>query len=201
MKQSAFTLIELLIVLAIIAILAAVAVVNFLEAQTRSKLTRAQADMRTLLVGLASYSSDNNGLPSNNASAPVLGQEPFLRLTTPIAYLTVIPIDVFWIPEHRDTNDPELSTYGYMDMVQMADLGLVDRDEVWEERYFIVSRAPNAYFEANNIIDSEYLADATIFDPSNGTVSPGDLFLSFQGMTGGHLLQNTDSDDGDDDDD
>ena len=200
MRRSAFTLIELLVVLAVITILAAIAVINFLEAQTRSKLTRAQADMRTLLVGLASYSSDNNGLPSNNAATPVLGQEPFLRLTTPIAYLTGLPTDAFWISEHRDSNDPELSTYAYMDMVQLADLGLVDRDEVWEERYFIVSRAPNSLFEANNIMDGELLSDATIFDPSNGTISPGDLFLSFRGITGGHLLQNADSDDDDSDD-
>src|SRR3978361_2219273 len=56
----AFTLIELLIVVAIIAILAAIAVPNFLEAQTRSKVVRVKADMRTLATALEAYRVDND---------------------------------------------------------------------------------------------------------------------------------------------
>lgn len=61
--KKAFTLIELLIVVAIIAILAAIAVPNFLEAQVRSKVSRVKSDQRSFATALESYYIDNNTYP------------------------------------------------------------------------------------------------------------------------------------------
>ncbi len=53
-----FTLIELLIVVAIIAILAAIAIPNFLEAQTRSKVSRVKSDLCIIATAVESYTVD-----------------------------------------------------------------------------------------------------------------------------------------------
>jgi len=104
--RSGFTLIELLIVVAIIAILAAIAVPNFLEAQTRAKVSRVKNDLRTQATALEAYYVDNNAYTRDSDSD--LDREtawdavPYYRkangvtqLTTPIAYMTSIPSDPF----------------------------------------------------------------------------------------------------------
>lgn len=85
--KRAFTLIELLIVVAIIAILAAIAVPNFLEAQVRAKVSRVKADQRSLGLALECYALDNNG------KYPKILLPEFL--TTPIAYMSTLPQDAF----------------------------------------------------------------------------------------------------------
>ena len=67
-SKRGFTLIELLIVVAIIAILAAIAVPNFLEAQTRSKVSRVKSDLRTLNTAFQAYFVDHLFIPVDGDS-------------------------------------------------------------------------------------------------------------------------------------
>ena len=83
----AFTLIELLIVVAIIAILAAIALPNFLEAQTRAKVSRVHADQRSIAVAVECYFVDENNYPARTARMSPGGFWQ-RQLTTPVAYLT-----------------------------------------------------------------------------------------------------------------
>lgn len=85
-----FTLIELLIVVAIIGILAAIAVPNFLNAQTRAKISRVYADLKSQSTAMEQYYLDWNAYPVSNGPPPRLSE-----LTTPIAYLSTCPRDPF----------------------------------------------------------------------------------------------------------
>lgn len=192
--ERAFTLIELLIVVAIISILASIAVPNFVEAQTRAKAARVHADMRTLMVGLETYMVDHNAYPARFTADEILptlaSQKPQMsRLTTPVQYLASLPQDIF-AKSHPYPNDG----IDYYDPRQTQQF-LAPRhgvpttrwEAVGEYSWLMVSVGPDGAIGApsEGYLDYPHQGGAlrtlyVVYDPTNGTASYGNIFR-FQG--------------------
>jgi prepilin-type N-terminal cleavage/methylation domain-containing protein len=76
--QRAFTLIELMIVIAIIAILAAILIPNFLHARAESLTSACESNEQQIATALEEYAVDHNGAYPNMAglTTPYLGFTP-----------------------------------------------------------------------------------------------------------------------------
>ena len=181
MSQRGFTLIELLIVVAIIAILAAIAVPNFLEAQTRAKVSRVMSDQRTLATALESYKVDTAkypldfhewaGPPINIFNVDLITVRWVLvPLTTPVSYLASLPGTSFPSKGSRyggnfDAKPDSGSTY---DRPIFA-LGGQEKFLGWYQAAEWNLRDAGPDMEWNNTHIVRY-------DPTNGTISIGDIF-------------------------
>jgi len=194
MSKKGFTLIELLIVVAIIGILAAIAIPNFLEAQTRSKVARAKSEIRNLAVNLETYYIDHNTYPYPEADTPgdewsttpvpatagfdvgYAGHVPTL-LTTPIAYVSTLPSDPFrkiptgYGPYQYGTN--------FLSCWIMTSFGPDLSDTIPETEFPTLdsSGTPggNCQWRTYMAQFGSAFVDAIEYDGTNGTTSRGDV--------------------------
>jgi len=176
-----FTLIELLIVVAIIAILAAIAVPNFLEAQVRSKVSRAKSDLRSIATGMEAYALEYHAYPLTITPDYIPQYARFVPLTTPIAYLSSVPLDPFQTGG-IDMGGIHQSALSYLhSYILESDTGphlglwLLRFDPhhkfQWDGRSFGPDRDSNDY----NWHDFPGQGGVINYDPSNGTRSEGDV--------------------------
>ncbi len=179
-----FTLIELLIVVAIIAILAAIAVPNFLEAQVRSKVSRAKADMRTLATALESYATDNNHYSPaeriiDNGYEHHVMKEQFL--TTPIAYITASKIFIDPLKKSKSYLQERSYLYEYMNTEYFRAAGNTAGEDYFSRQYGswrVICSGADGYVYNSNIKGPDGQGATWLlvsYDPSNGTVSVGDV--------------------------
>jgi prepilin-type N-terminal cleavage/methylation domain-containing protein len=181
-----FTLIELLIVVAIIAILAAIAIPNFLAAQIRAKVSRARGELRTIAVALESYYVDNNVYP-DDIDYPWPWYVPSV-VTTPIAYIT----DNQMADPFRATlnllNDPRARRYRYLNyLAENNGHWAPGTSASWPGYDYPNAKLGQIKYGGWRLSSSGPdmtagpgygMADDSIYDPSNGTVSYGDLIRS-----------------------
>jgi prepilin-type N-terminal cleavage/methylation domain-containing protein len=207
MNRKAFTLIELLIVVAIIAILAAIAVPNFLEAQVRAKVSRQLSNMRTVVTAIELYAVDNNVIPLTTANGPgagspvtgVWGPNPngtwtleetwkmfpgfpdsAAGLTSPIAYITSTAAleDIFRFAHNFDTDLARQIMYLPSNWYGDSTRRLQERRYgAWVVR----SAGPDTFYQNTATMRGDYDLggwNLASYDPTNGSVSAGDIYRS-----------------------
>lgn len=179
-RSKAFTLVELLLVVAIIAILAAIALPNFLEAQTRSKVSRAMADLRSASIALEAYAADHNGLyPPDHPRTDLDGFLAAVQLSTPVAYLTSIRsmIDPFRRDFDLVPNDAD-ETYRYWDLKSRQraapHIPSLNNGLTFDGNWILSSAGPDKLDDYPTTGDHRF--EPIAYDPTNGTTSRGDIF-------------------------
>lgn len=189
MRNKGFTLIELLIVVVILAILASIAMPNFLEAQTRSKVARSMSDMRAMATAIEAYAVDHNYYPLNGVliaggtiqnpqtSMGGAAAHKFLweALTTPVAYITALPGDPFVLPEKAPVESWREFWPRYFftnldwfeSFMQPTPLPVIAQKRDMYGIWILAAAGPDG--------DRLDLAFDIQYDPTNGTVSNGDI--------------------------
>lgn len=184
-RKSGFTLIELLIVVLIIAVLAAISVPNFLDFQTRAKVSRVKSDMRSLATAIEAYLVDNGIYPQVVDPIATPLRTRLKPLTTPIGYISTAPADPFKrLPEspvHGEFSATDPSGELFLYNTGRATIGNGGQGTQEQFSWSLSSSGPDLLLEfpywpfADVIVNSGSYVNF-VYDPTNGTLSDGEIF-------------------------
>ncbi len=196
-KSHAFTLIELLIVVAIIGILAAIAVPNFLNAQLRAKIGRVKSDLRSIQTAIEMYSADHGREIRDTYEIPNYfgnANHVWSQLTTPVSYISSSAFMDPFVPITNPVSSGaaneavEVGTYQYhnIKLWRETDRGgmgtLADRTA----RYYVRSAGPDHWYINHPMRLMNWMA----FNASNGLLSIGDIIVTDKGILGDNFMGN-----------
>ena len=173
-----FTLIELMTVVVIISILAAIALPNFMNASIRAKVARSRAEQELLVWALESYYTDRDAYPPNlQVGKPSLGD--LSPITTPVAYISSVPEDIFLAPGDVDrkefvkTERAGNPFYFYVNFIQATDqrMPLAPYGHGGSANFIVYGMGP-LHSTGFAPMNPETLVE---YSPSNGTSSHGHI--------------------------
>ena len=144
--ENAFTLIELIIVIAVIGLLAAIGVSSLLSATIRAKICRTASDLRVLNDAILMYTLDSHTFPIPcPLGTCILPTIPY-PLTTPIAYLNTFPRELFPNPNREDVTEMNLK-YVWCNYVN-------PKWTIWSNGPDCINHGGIGFFDASNGLNS-----------------------------------------------
>ena len=192
--RKAFTLIELLIVVAIIGILAAIAIPNFLNAQMRAKLARVKADFKAISKAMQSYHLDWNTYPIHYNSEYEYGRpeyegEEYLAMSAGRALTTPVPyLSTGMLPDPFNTEQNP----GYMRHSTITS-GNYSRPDIWagkplQHRRNCFASTSSGPDDINTTYEGGFLwGPGMSYEISNGLRSNGNIYDAFPALPRGWI--------------